>query len=334
MSEKAYILNIYNTMTGEFELVQVTKEVFQTYRRTKWHIEDSTERFYKHETQMSSLIGGENDGYERFHEFIDYDNTPENQAIEEMVRQSLRNILDLLPPKDYELIYELYFKNRSEKEYAQMLGVSQQAIHVRKDQMEALLEAFAKAGAYVLPDDKAPELAKILFKENGMTDPAHVGMRPCKLAELMGLTIPANTSILLFRSLGMTRENLLRREKLCPVVQVFPFDTFEEGIANAKCNLEWEGDGHSAVVYTDDTKKAEYAGLHLPVSRVVVNQPGGAASGGNFINGLHPTMSLGCGSWGNNSISDNLSYKHLMNTTKLAFYHDPTIPSAEKVWEE
>lgn len=91
-----------------------------------------TERFYKHETQMSSLIGGENDGYERFHEFIDYDNTPENQAIEEMVRQSLRNILDLLPPKDYELIYELYFKNRSEKEYAQMLGVSQQAIHVRK----------------------------------------------------------------------------------------------------------------------------------------------------------------------------------------------------------
>ena len=132
MTEKNYFLNIYNTMTGEFELVQVTKEVFQTYRRTKWHIEDSTERFYKHETQMSSLIGGENDGDERFHEFIDYDNTPENQAIEEMVRQSLRNILDLLPPKDYELIYELYFKNRSEKEYAQMLGVSQQAIHVRK----------------------------------------------------------------------------------------------------------------------------------------------------------------------------------------------------------
>ena len=67
MTEKNYFLNIYNTMTGEFELVQVTKEVFQTYRRTKWHIEDSTERFYKHETQMSSLIGGENDGYELFH---------------------------------------------------------------------------------------------------------------------------------------------------------------------------------------------------------------------------------------------------------------------------
>ena len=75
MSEKVYVLNVYNTMTGQYELIQVTKEVFQTYRRTKWNIEDSTERFFKHETQMSSLIGGENDGYERFHEFIDYVHT-------------------------------------------------------------------------------------------------------------------------------------------------------------------------------------------------------------------------------------------------------------------
>ena len=132
MSEKVYVLNVYNTMTGQYELIQVTKEVFQTYRRTKWNIEDSTERFFKHETQMSSLIGGENNGYERFHEFIDYDNTPENQAIEEMVFQSLHNVLELLPPKDYELIYELYFKNRTERECAQRLGMSQQAVHERK----------------------------------------------------------------------------------------------------------------------------------------------------------------------------------------------------------
>ena len=124
MSEKAYILNIYNTMTGEFELVQVTKEVFQTYRRTKWHIEDSTERFYKHETQMSSLIGGENDGYERFHEFIDYDNTPENQAIEEMVRQSLRNILDLLPPKDYDDLRALLQKPLRKRVCTEAWGLS------------------------------------------------------------------------------------------------------------------------------------------------------------------------------------------------------------------
>lgn len=210
----------------------------------------------------------------------------------------------------------------------------EQAIHVPKDKVEALVEAFRANGAYLLPADKAPGLAKVLFKDNGMTDPAHVGMLPYKLAQLLGLEIPEKTSLLLFMSLGMTRENILRREKLCPVVQIFPYDTFEEGVANAKANLEWEGAGHSSVIYTDEERYAEYAGHELPVSRLVVNQPGGAASGGNFINGLHPTMSLGCGSWGNNSISDNLTYRHLMNTTKLAYYHAPTIPTPDEVWAE
>lgn len=210
----------------------------------------------------------------------------------------------------------------------------EQALHIHEDAVDDVLEAFKKQKAYVLPEDKAPMLMKILFKENGATDPAHVGMLPCKLAELMGLEIPEDTTLLIFKSLGMTRENLLRREKLCPVVQYFPYDTYEEGVANAKSNLEWEGKGHTSVVYTNDQKTAEYAGLQLPVSRLLVSQPAGAASGGNFINGLNPTMSLGCGSWGNNSISDNLTYKHMMNTTKLAFYHDPTIPDADTVWAE
>ena len=210
----------------------------------------------------------------------------------------------------------------------------EQAIHLPADKVEQMKAAFVKQGAYILSDEDAKKLPGILFTEKGTTDPAHVGMLPSHLAKLMGLDIPDSTTLLLFPSQGMTRENMLRREKLCPVVQFFPYENFEEGVSNAKSNLMWEGKGHSSVVYTNDEDCAKHAALELPVSRLLVNQPAGAASGGNFINGLVPTMSLGCGSWGNNSISDNLSYKHLMNTTKLAFYHDPTIPSAEKVWEE
>ena len=210
----------------------------------------------------------------------------------------------------------------------------EQAIHLPADKVEQMKAAFVKQGVYILTDEDAKKLPGILFTEKGTTDPAHVGMLPSHLAKLMGLDIPDSTTLLLFPSQGMTRENMLRREKLCPVVQFFPYENFEEGVSNAKSNLMWEGKGHSSVVYTNDEDCAKHAALELPVSRLLVNQPAGAASGGNFINGLVPTMSLGCGSWGNNSISDNLSYKHLMNTTKLAFYHDPTIPSAEKVWEE
>ena len=210
----------------------------------------------------------------------------------------------------------------------------EQAIHLPRNVVAEILSAFVSKGAYVLPDEAAAKLSGFLFKENGMIDPQYVGMLPHKLAALLGLKIPEDTKLLLFKSQGMTRENLLRREKLCPVVQYFPYDTFEEGVANAKSNLEWEGAGHSSVVYTNNEVNAEYVGAALPVSRLVVNQPGGSASGGNFTNGLHPTMSLGCGSWGNNSISDNLTYKHLMNTTKLAYYHEPTIPAPEVVWAE
>lgn len=244
------------------------------------------------------------------------------------------NVQVLVAPdyEDFEKVARLVTNGRAYDNGMPCTG--EQALFVPREKLEVVLEAFRAQDNYILPDEYAAKLPKILFKENGMTDPAYVGMTPWKLAEKVGLDIPRNTKTLLFMSQGMTRENLLRREKLCPVIQVFPYDTFEQAVADAKDNLMWEGAGHSSVIFTNQEAYAEYAGLELPVSRLVVNQNGGSASGGNFTNGLDPTMSLGCGSWGNNSISDNLTYRHLMNTTKVAYYHEPTIPSPEEVWAE
>lgn len=209
----------------------------------------------------------------------------------------------------------------------------EQAIHFPRKDYDKVIAAFEKAKAPLIPDDKAAGLPGFLFKENGAIDPKHVGMKPVKIASELGFEVPEDSQVLIFRSRGLNRENILCREKLCPVIQLFPYDTFEEGVEAAKTNLLWEGAGHTSVIYTNDEEKAEYAGAELPVGRLVVNQAGGAASGGNYINGLNPTMSLGCGSWGNNSISENLTYKHLMNTTKLAYYHDCTMPPLDEVWK-
>jgi len=132
MTEKVYLLNVYNTCTGQYERIQVTKEVFNTYRQTQWQIEHNDKRFFKNEIQMSSLIGAENNGYERFDEFTNYDNTPEDALMEEWVEQYLHNLLALLPPDDYALIYALYFQKLSEGEYGHRLGISQQAVNKRK----------------------------------------------------------------------------------------------------------------------------------------------------------------------------------------------------------
>lgn len=209
----------------------------------------------------------------------------------------------------------------------------EQALHFPKENYNKIIDAFIRSKAAMIPDDKAERLCTILFRENGAINPEYVGMKPVDLAEMLGFEAPEDTKILIFNSRGLGRENILCREKLCPVIQLFPYESFKEGVKAAKEILLWEGAGHTAVIYTEDEKKAEYVGAELPVGRVLVNQAGGAASGGNYINGLNPTMSLGCGSWGNNSISENLTYKHLMNLTKLAYYHNCTMPPLEVVWD-
>lgn len=132
MSEKVYLLKVYNTTTGEYESVQVTKEIFDAYRRTAWNIRADDRRFYAHQTQFSVLMGSEEDNFDNFQEFIDQDHTPENSYLEESIRKSLRNILNLLTPDEYRLIYALFFQGLSEEAYGRKIGVSQQAVHKRK----------------------------------------------------------------------------------------------------------------------------------------------------------------------------------------------------------
>ena len=110
---------------------------------------------------------------------------------------------------------------------------------------------------------------------------------------------------------------MLAKEKLCPVVAILPYKTFEEAVANAKANLLVEGAGHSAALHSNNEANIRRAGVELPVSRLVVNQACALTAGGSLTNGFAPTTTLGCGSWGGNSISENLDYKHLMNVSRI-----------------
>ena len=134
---------------------------------------------------------------------------------------------------------------------------------------------------------------------------------------------------------GPGKADLLCKEKLCPVQAFLTYKTFDEGMAIITENLCMEGAGHSAVIYSHNQEHIDRAGIELPVSRVIVNACGSTAGGNTLENGLTPTMSLGCGSWGNNSISENLSYKHLMNVTKIAYkINNISIPTVEEIWAD
>jgi len=99
--------------------------------------------------------------------------------------------------------------------------------------------------------------------------------------------------------------------------------------------LEVEGKGHSAAIHSNNEDHIRAAGVNLTVSRLVVNQPSSTSAGGSFLNGFSPTTTLGCGSWGGNSISENLNYTHLMNVSEIGkVIENKTVPaSPAEIWD-
>lgn len=121
---------------------------------------------------------------------------------------------------------------------------------------------------------------------------------------------------------------------MCPVLAAFPYDFFEEAIKIAKTNLNLEGSGHSAAIHSNDQANIIKAGSELFVSRLIVNAPSATTAGGSLQNGLAVTNTLGCGSWGNNSISENFTYKHLLNITRIAPLSPRIhVPTDEEIWQ-
>ena len=152
---------------------------------------------------------------------------------------------------------------------------------------------------------------------------------------MAGLTVPEDARFLLVRLTEGGADEDLSREKLCPVLGICPYDTWEDAVDLAVKNLKNEGAGHSAILHSHNRAHVEYAALRLPVSRIGVNLVGSSGLGGGFDCGLNPTATLGCGTWGNNSISENLWWHHLVNISRIAYQMpDNPVPTDEEIWAE
>jgi succinate-semialdehyde dehydrogenase len=199
-----------------------------------------------------------------------------------------------------------------------------------------IVAEFEKAGAYVLKDKAAVDkLRALTFPDGGPINRAFVGMPATKLAELSGFAVPVGTKLLFVPLESYGEAEQLAREKLCPILSAFQYRTWEEAVAIANANLEVDGKGHSVVIHSFDKEKIEYAALNISVSRFSINQQGSGSLGGTLLNGLNPTATLGCGSWGGNSLSENLWWHHLVNISRIAYVAPGrTMPTDEEIWGE
>ena len=182
-------------------------------------------------------------------------------------------------------------------------------------------ERFASHGGYILNKDEADKVRKVLLI-NGALNAAIVGQPATKIAELAGIKVPADTKILVGEGVKICHEEEFAHEKLSPSLGMFRAKDFTEAVDMACQMVDLGGIGHTSALYTDQDKnddRVRYFGDKLKTARILINTPTSHGGIGDLYNfNLAPSLTLGCGSWGGNSISENVGPKHLINKKTVA----------------
>jgi sulfoacetaldehyde dehydrogenase len=181
---------------------------------------------------------------------------------------------------------------------------------------DQFMEELAKAGgAYV--KDETNIVAKLW--PDGHLNRAVIAQDADKMLEALGMSkdVPADTKFLAVETTGIGPDHPLSGEKLSRVAALYRAENFDDAVATTAKILAHQGAGHSVGLHSTDTARAETLATAVPTCRVIVNQAHTFATGGSFTNGMPFSLSMGCGSWGGNSIDDNLHWKHFMQTTKI-----------------
>ncbi|MDR2368733.1 MAG: aldehyde dehydrogenase family protein [Deltaproteobacteria bacterium] len=211
---------------------------------------------------------------------------------------------------------------------------AEQTMHLPADEKDAILAEFVKQGCFIIEDPSALEKLRNTLFPGGAINVKMVGQPAPFIAKEIGVSVPDGTKVLIVKGTGTLPKEVLCREKLCPVITYLTYEKFEEGVENGLTNFSHEGAGHSAVVFSRDEAHIDLVAMKWPVCRISVNTANTMAGGNTPLIGFNATMSLGCGSWGNNSISENITFRHMMNTTKVARVRtNETYFNPDTIWD-
>jgi acetaldehyde dehydrogenase (acetylating) len=199
---------------------------------------------------------------------------------------------------------------------------SEQAVVVDAPIEKAVREQFKVQGAHFVSEADAEKLGKIVATPQRSLNPAIVGRSVEVIAKMAGISVPPGTRCLLADVAGVGRDYPLSMEKLSPILAFYVVDGLEKGAARCFEVLRYGGMGHTAGIHTRSREAAVKYGAEMPASRVTVNTPTTHGAIG-FSTALPPSMTLGCGSWGGNVTSDNVSPLHLMDIKRVAFETRP-----------
>lgn len=210
---------------------------------------------------------------------------------------------------------------------------SENSVHLAAPVYDEAIKALAAEGGYLLTAAEKERLRAVMWPD-GHLSPQVMAQPPRRIAELAGLEARAarDAEFFMVEEDGYGPDHPFSGEKLSVVLAVYRYTDLDQAIDRIQGILDYQGAGHSCGIHTADDAKASRVAERLKVARVLVNQAHCFGTGGGFDNGLNFTLTMGAGTWAGNSTSDNLSYRHFLNTTRLARQIPERVPTEDELW--
>ena len=202
-----------------------------------------------------------------------------------------------------------------------MICASEQAAIVDREISKDFEILMKEAGCYFVNEEEKKLLQNYMFtiKEDGYDlNSEVVGKDPCDIAEKSGFIIPLETKVMVVREQGVGKDYPFSKEKLSPILTYYIVDNEDEGIELSEKLVEFGGLGHSAVIHTENEATINHFSNVLKVGRIIVNSPSTHGAIGDIYNTNMPSLTLGCGTFGGNSTTDNVSSVNLINLKRVA----------------
>ncbi|MDR0611400.1 MAG: bifunctional acetaldehyde-CoA/alcohol dehydrogenase [Planctomycetaceae bacterium] len=200
-----------------------------------------------------------------------------------------------------------------------VICASEQSVVVVKDVYQEVRKEFLLRGAHLVNEEERDKLRNLILKD-GKINAEIVGQSAHKIAKMAGFDVPEATKILVGEVEKIGGEEPLSFEKLSPVLAMYSADNFENAVEKSIALIRFAGMGHTSVLYTNpnNADRIEMFGKRATTGRVLINQPSSQGAIGDLYNfRLEPSLTLGCGSWGGNSVSENVGVKHLINVKTI-----------------
>ena len=211
------------------------------------------------------------------------------------------------------------------------------SIIVQESVYDEMLVAFKEVGAYLATPEEKVKLQKAIWPQWPESHALNreVVCKPVQtIAQVAGIEVPEGTSFILVEEEGTGEAFPFAGEKMCLVLTLYKYGEFDEAIRMLNENMAYSGAGHSCGIYSTNQEHMRELALKSYTTRVNINLPNSASNTGNWFNSMPVTSSLGCGSWGGNIISENISLKHYLNTTWVISAIQRHIPTDEELFGE